>query len=60
VPGGPFKGATSEDPVQQAGSAVKALREARDEQAKQQATDALERALRRLKGGEQPDGARKD
>ena len=48
-PGGLLKGAAPEDPVQEAESAVRALREAPDEQTKQRATVALERALRRLK-----------
>ena len=50
-------GAAPRDPVQEAESAVKALREARDEETKQQATRALERALRLLKEGEKPKGA---
>jgi hypothetical protein len=36
------------------------LREAPDEQANQRATDALERALRRLKVQEKPDRAKED
>jgi RNA polymerase sigma factor (sigma-70 family) len=56
--GGVRRGAAPKDPVQEAESAVRALREARDEPTKQRATDALERALRRLKGGQEPDVTR--
>jgi hypothetical protein len=56
--GGVRRGAAPEDPLQEAESAVKALREALDEQTKQRATNSLERALRRLKEGQKPDGTR--
>jgi hypothetical protein len=38
------------DAVQQAEAALKALRQARDPEAQRRATDALERAVRRLRG----------
>jgi hypothetical protein len=38
------------DPVGQAEAALKALREARDPEARRRATDALERAVRQLRG----------
>jgi hypothetical protein len=53
-PGGAMRGAAPADPVREAESALKALREARDEEAKRRATRALERALQRLKEREKP------
>jgi RNA polymerase sigma factor (sigma-70 family) len=43
------------DPIQEAESALKALREARNQEAKQRATRALERALQLLKEPAKPD-----
>jgi DNA-directed RNA polymerase specialized sigma24 family protein len=47
--GGGRRGAAPADPLEEAESAVKALREAPDEETKQRATNSLERALKRLK-----------
>jgi len=52
-PGAGTPGRTT-DPVQEAESALKALREARDEEGKRRATDALERALEKLKQQAKP------
>jgi hypothetical protein len=44
------------DPVKQAEDALKALREARDPEAQRRATDALGRALQKLRGQMKPAG----
>jgi hypothetical protein len=46
----------ADDPVVQAEAALKAIREARDPDARRRAADALEKALKRLKEREQPQG----
>jgi RNA polymerase sigma factor (sigma-70 family) len=44
------------DPLQEAEAALKALREAKDKDARQQATDRLEKALKKLKRQQSPTG----
>jgi hypothetical protein len=44
------------DPLQEAEAALKALREAKDKDARQQATERLEKALQKLKQQQPPKG----
>ncbi len=47
--GAPTAGNRTPDPVQEAEAAVKALREAKDQEAKRHATEALEKAMKKLR-----------
>jgi hypothetical protein len=50
----------ADDPLAQAEAALRAIREASDTEARRRAADALEKALKRLKEREQPNGARRN
>ncbi len=55
TPAGPGMSGRSPDPVLEAESALKALREAKDPDAQRRATDRLEKALEKLKRQRPPD-----